>query len=49
MITVDGPGTEGNAPMPERVKRPNPWRMMMMILTFDNTVDQGHQKYKTEN
>jgi hypothetical protein len=24
--TVDAPGSEGNASMPEQVKRPNPWR-----------------------
>jgi hypothetical protein len=40
---VDAPGNDGNASMPEQVKRPNPWkkkkkkkRMMMMIrsVTF---------------
>ena len=36
---MDAPGNDGNASMPEQVKRPNPWRkkkkimmMMMMIL-----------------
>jgi hypothetical protein len=34
---VDAPGRDGNASMPEQVKRPNPWRrrrrmMMKMIL-----------------
>jgi len=32
---VDAPGNDGNASMPEQVKRPNPWRkrkMMMMIF-----------------
>jgi len=24
--TVDAPGKDGNASMPEQVKRPNPWR-----------------------
>ena len=28
------PGNDGNASMPEQVKRPNPWRMMMMMMTF---------------
>jgi len=28
---VDAPGNDGNASMPEQVKRPNPWRKMMMI------------------
>ena len=30
--TVDAPGSEGNASMPEKVKRPNPWRKMMMMI-----------------
>ena len=29
---VDAPGNDGNALMPEQVKRPNSWRKMMMIL-----------------
>jgi hypothetical protein len=29
--TVDAPGNDGNASMPEHVKRPNPWRKMMMM------------------
>ena len=28
--TVDAPGNDGNASMPEQVKRPNPWRKTMM-------------------
>ena len=28
--TVDAPGNDGNASMPEQVKRPNPWRKMTM-------------------
>jgi hypothetical protein len=28
---VDAPGKDGNASMPEQVKRPNPWRKMMMM------------------
>jgi len=30
--TVDAPGNYGNASMPEKVKRPNPWRKMMMMM-----------------
>ena len=30
---VDAPGNDGNASMPEQVKRPNPWRKMMMMMT----------------
>jgi hypothetical protein len=30
-VVVEAPGNDGNASMPERVKRPNPWRKMMMI------------------
>jgi len=30
--TVDAPGNNGNASMPERVKRPNPWRKMTMMM-----------------
>ena len=26
---VDAPGNDGNASMPEQVKRPNPWRKMV--------------------
>jgi hypothetical protein len=28
---VNAPGNDGNASMPEQVKRHNPWRKMMMI------------------
>ena len=34
---ADAPGKDGNASMPEQVKRPNPWRkimMMMMMMTI---------------
>jgi hypothetical protein len=39
---VDAPGKDGNASMPQQIKRPNPWRktttmmimMMMMILVL---------------
>jgi hypothetical protein len=29
---VDGPGNNGNASMPEQVRRPNPWRKTMMMM-----------------
>ena len=29
---VDASGDEGNASMPEQVKRPNPWRKMIMMM-----------------
>jgi hypothetical protein len=29
---VDAPGNDGNALMPEQVKRPNLWRKMMMMM-----------------
>jgi hypothetical protein len=29
---VDAPGKDGYASMPEQVKRPNPWRKMMMMM-----------------
>ena len=30
--TVDAPRNDGNASMSEQVKRPNPWRKMMMTM-----------------
>jgi len=36
---VDAPGNDGNASMPEQVKRPNPWRkMIMMIFYFESAI-----------
>jgi len=29
---ADAPGKDGNASMPEQVKRPNPWMMIMMMM-----------------
>jgi len=29
---ADAPGNVGNASIPEQVKRPNPWRKMMMMM-----------------
>jgi hypothetical protein len=34
---VDAPGNSGNASMPEQVKRPNPWRKMMMMIIIIST------------
>jgi len=31
---VDASGNDGNASMPEQVKRPNPWRKIMMMIMF---------------
>jgi len=33
---VDAPGNDGNASMPEQVKRPNPRRKMMMMMRMIN-------------
>jgi hypothetical protein len=35
--TVDAPGNDGNASMPEQVKRPHPWRKMMMMMMMIKT------------
>jgi len=39
---VDAPGNDGNASMPEQVKRPNPLRkmmiMMMMMMMMNLTI-----------
>ena len=35
---VDALGNSGNASMPEQVKRPNPWRKMMMMMKFCETI-----------
>jgi hypothetical protein len=38
---VDVPENDGNASMPEQVKRPNPWKkkkMMMMIIIISHKV-----------
>jgi len=29
---LDAPGNDGNASMPEQVKRTNPWRKMLMMM-----------------
>jgi hypothetical protein len=35
---VDAPGKDGNASMPEQVKRPNPWMMMMMMMIQEDEI-----------
>jgi hypothetical protein len=35
---VDAPGNDGNASMPEKIKRPNPWRKMMMLLPVQSDI-----------
>ena len=37
---VDAPGKDGNASMPEQVKRPNPWRKMMMMMIIVHNIMQ---------
>ena len=38
---VDAPGNDGNASMPEQVKRPNQWRkMMMMMIQIEKKTNQ---------
>ena len=32
---MDSPGNDGNASMPEQVKRPNPWMMMMRMMMIN--------------
>ena len=29
---MDAPGNDGNTSVPEQVKRPNPWRKMIMMM-----------------
>ena len=38
---VDAAGNDGNASMPERVKRPNPWRRMMIMNVHDKVKKKG--------
>jgi hypothetical protein len=45
---VDAPGNNGNASMLEQVKRPNPWRKMMMIyLVVDTTKSNFFTPFRT--
>ena len=44
---VDAPGNEGNASMPEQVKRPNPWREIMMMMMMMN--DSENKEYRRQN
>jgi hypothetical protein len=32
--SVEVLGNDGNSSMPEQVSRTNPWKMMMMMMTF---------------
>ena len=36
---VDAPGNDGNASMPEQVKRPNPWKKKKMMMIKSNKTD----------
>jgi hypothetical protein len=38
---MDTPGNDGNASMPEQVKRPNPWRKMMTMMMMSVVVRTG--------
>jgi hypothetical protein len=38
---VDAPGNDGNASMPEHVKRPNPWTKMMMTWEYTNAAERS--------
>jgi hypothetical protein len=35
---VDAPGKDGNASMPEQVKRPNPWRKKKKMMMMKNSL-----------
>jgi hypothetical protein len=41
---VDAPGKDGKSSMPERFKRPNPWRKMMMV-TKELDLDQAENTF----
>jgi len=38
---VDAPGNDGNASMPEQVKRPNPWRKLMMMMKVQSRLQES--------
>jgi len=42
---VDAPGNDGDASMPEQVKRPNPWRKMMMMMMITKHADRIYFSY----
>ena len=50
---MDAPGNDGNASMPEQVKRPNPWRkivlMMMMMMMMMKVVPFRIQREMMED
>jgi hypothetical protein len=37
---LDALGNDGNASMPEQVKRPNPWRKMMMMMMISVSIHE---------
>jgi len=41
---VDVPGNDGNTSMPEQVKRPNPWRKLIILLSQIQFVQ--HETYR---
>ena len=44
---VGAPGNDGNASVPEEVKRPNPWRkVMMMMISIPKILRQRQTKGK---
>jgi len=45
---VDTPGKDGNASMPEQVKRPNPWGKMMMMMIIQMCVIAKKRGYGTD-
>jgi hypothetical protein len=38
---VGASANDGNASMPEQVKRPNPWRKMMMMMIMMNLIQHA--------
>jgi hypothetical protein len=42
---VDAVGEDGNASMPEQVKRPNPWRKMMMVMFYTQLIMPAYKMY----
>jgi hypothetical protein len=45
---VDALGNDGKASMPEKVKRPNPWREMIMMMTMTNREAMTKQAFTRE-
>jgi hypothetical protein len=42
---VEAPGNDGNASMPEQVKRPNPWNKIIMMMMMNNREDMLKQAF----